>query len=318
MKQYLKIMKESTYGTAPTVAGTAGVDFIWVELAENDPSVDVKPTTYTISGSRPSRGVVEIQTGSSQYSVGGSIQTYLYHEQAAFWNTAAFSPTVTNNLPDLPSYTIHKAYADNSGTFRGEQFTGCKFTSATLSGSNSGSSAAIGLSLNLVGSKFIDSISLSSPSCTVFPSQLYTWSMCDLQLGGVSLKSLMRSVSLSISHKTNPIFHANAYADRIAYYGWDPKIASTWDLDSHGYTTKYRQIMTSFAAAAYSSGTNKFELVYDPATITLKKTTFTLFNVVIAGLNTSKPPTGDFTQSADLMPYYDCANMDMTCAVVTT
>ena len=313
MRQYLKISKEATYNVAPTIAGTAGVDFIWVELAENDPSIDMKPTTYTINSARPSRGVTAVNTGASQYAVGGNIQTYLYHEQAAFWNIAAFIPTVTNGIPDVPSYTIHKSYADNSGTFRGEQYTGCKFNSATLTGSNSGTGAPIGLSLGVVGSKLADNVVLASPVCTTFPNKLYLWSMCDLMLGGVSLKGIMRSASLSIAHKTNPIFHANQFADRIAYYGWQPKISSTWDLDSHAYTTKFRSILTSFTAAQYNSGANKFELTYDAT----NKTTFTLYNVVIGSLNTSRPPAGDFTQSAEMMPFYDCTNMDMTCTVVT-
>lgn len=309
MRQYVKISKETTYNTTPTVAGANGVDYIWVELAENDPNIDVQPVTYQINGARPSRGVVPISSGSSQYNVAGQFQTYLYHEQANFLKTAVLEPTVTSNVPNLPTYTIQRAYVDNNNNWKYDTFNGCKFTAASISGSNAGASAPIQLQLSVTGSKWTTGTSFTAPGCTDFPTNVYLWGDIDFSLAGTSLKSLMRSLSISIQHKTEPIFHANQFCDRINYYGWTPTVASTWDLESHTYTDKMRSILTSFASAQYATG-----LVSFTKSIT-QKVTFNLYNVLLQQLQTAKPPGGAFTQNASLIPYYDCTNLDMTCTV---
>lgn len=309
MRQFIKIVKETTYNT-PQASPPAG-DVIWLELAESDATLDATPQLFTVRGARPSRGVVDINTGASQYAVAGSITTQLYHEQANFWKTAVFEPTVTNGMPDLPSYTIFRSYASNAGVFRVERFTGVKFTSVTLTGSNQAQQAPIQMSLNLVGSQWTDTgVTLTAPGCSDFPTSLYLWSGTDLLLNNTSLKSLMRSASITLQHNTNPIFHANQYADRIQYYGWNPSIGVQMDLDSHTYTQKMMSILTSFASAQYATN-NKLEFTYAAN----KKVAFNLFNVVWNQLSTSRPPGGDFLQSGGLKPYYDCTNLDVTCTI---
>jgi hypothetical protein len=309
MRQYIKIVKESVYNTP--AASPAASDIIWLELAESDASIDATPQVYTIRGARPSRGVVDINTGASQYAVAGSITTQLYHEQANFWKTAVFEPTVTSGIPDLPSYTVFRSYASNGGTWRTERFTGCKFTGVTLSGSNAAAQAPVTMTLNLVGSQWTDTgVSLTAPGCTDFPTSVYLWSGTDLLLNNTSLKSVMRSASIQIQHNTNPIFHANQYADRIAYYGWNPSLSVQMDLDSHVYTSKMMSILTSFSSAQYATN-NKLEFTYAAT----KKVTFNLYNVVWNQLSTSRPPGGDFMQNGSLKPYYDCTNLDVTCTI---
>jgi hypothetical protein len=309
MRQYIKIVKEAVYNTP--AASPAAADVIWLEMAESDATLDATPQLFTIRGARPSRGVVDINTGASQYAVAGQFTTQLYHEQANFWKTAVFEPTVTNGIPDLPSYTVFRSYASNAGVFRVERFTGCKFTGVTLSGSNAAAQAPVSMQLNLVGSQWTDTgVSLTAPACNDFPTSVYLWSGTDLLLNNTSLKSVMRSASIQIQHNTNPIFHANQYADRIAYYGWNPSLSVQMDLDTHAYTSKMMSILTSFSSAEYDTN-NKLEFTYAAN----KKVTFNLFNVVWNQLSTSRPPGGDFMQSGSLKPYYDCTNLDVTCSI---
>lgn len=307
MRQWLKIMKEDTYGTVPTDPDPT--DVIWIDMEENDPTIDVTPQMYVINSALPSRGVTKRLTGASQYSVGGQIQTALYHEHANFWEEAVFEPTVTSGIPNLPSYTIHRAYADNGGVVKAEQFTGCKFTAVTVTGSNQAAQAPIRLNLTVQGSRYIEDVALTAPTCSVFPTSVYLWSGVDLDIGGTSLKSLIRDLNLSITHRTNPIFHANQYADRIAYYGWDVSLATNYDMESHTIRNKFLDILTSFSAAKYNTGFVDFIYAVD------KKVRFNLYNVLFSAVNPQRPPGGDHMYAATLGPYYDCTNLDMTCTV---
>lgn len=307
MRQWLKIMKEATYGVVPT--NPASDDVIWIDMEENDPTIDVTPVMFTINSALPSRGVTKRLTGASQYTVGGQIQTAYYHEQADFWKEAVFEPTVTSGIPNLPSYTIHRAYADNGGVVKAEQFTGCKFTACTVTGSNQGAQAPVRLSLTVQGSRYIEDVALTAPACTVFPVEVYLWSGVDLDFGGTSLKSLIRDLNVTITHRTSPVFHANQYADRIAYYGWDPQLTTNFDMDNHTQRNKYLDILTSFAAAKYSTGFAEFTYAAN------KKTKFNLFNVLFSAVTPQRPPNGDHMYAGTFGPYYDCTNLDMTCTI---
>lgn len=310
MRQYLKIMKESTYNTKPTTP--AASDVIWLDMAENDPQIDVVPSIWQIRGSMPKRGLTNRLMGSSQYGIQGSLQTYLYHEQADFWKAAVFEPTYnqTTNVPDLPSYTIQRAWVDNNNTVKVEEYNGCKFTGATLTGSNAGAQAPIQLSLNVVGSKYVENGSLTAPGCGDLPDDVHLWSGVDFLLGNTSLKAIVQNLTLSIQHNMNPVFHANKYADKIRYYGWNPSINATWDMDSHAYRNKFLDIIDSITSAQYATN-NKVEFTYAAD----KKVTFSLYNVMFQNVTPARPPGGDFTESGTLMPNFDCTNLDMTCTV---
>lgn len=306
MRQYLKIQKETTYNV-PDTSGTA----IWLELGESDATIDAIPSMFTVRGARPSRGVVDIHMGSTQYAVSGQITTQLYHEQANFWHEAVFEPTVTSNIPNLPSYTIYRSYVSNAGVSRVERFSGVKFASASLSGSSAGNQAPVAMQLSLVGSQWTDTgITLAAPACVDFPTQLYLWPMTDLVLGGISLKGSMRSASISITHNMNPVFHVNPYPDRISYFGWTPSISTQLDLDSHAFTSKYQSILTSFDSAKYATN-NKLEFTFAAD----KKVTFDLYNAYFTQLGTTRPPGGDFMQSGTIQTKYDCTNLDVTCTI---
>ena len=306
MRQYIKIQKETTYNTPDTNG-----DSIWLELAESDATIDAVPSMFTVRGARPSRGVVDIHSGATQYVVAGQIQTQLYHEQADFWHDAVFEPTVTNSIPNLPSYTIYRSYVSNAGVARVERFSGAKFTTATITGTNAAASAPITLQLSLIASQWTDTgVTLTAPACGDFPDELYLWSMTDLTVGGTSLAGSMQSASIAINHAMSPIFHVNKYPDRISYYGWNPSVSTSLDLDSHAYTSKFQSILTSFASASYATN-NKLEFTYAND----KKVTFNLYNAHFRQLSTSRPPGGEFMQSATINPQYDCTNLDLTCTI---
>jgi len=82
------------------------------------------------------------------------------------------------------------------------------------------------------------------------------------------------------------------------------------DMFSHDYRTQYLDIRTAFADAIYASN-NSFVLTYDVDKIV----TFDFYNAMFSALDPQRPPGSDHTQSATIVPFFDCTNLDLTCTI---
>jgi len=310
MRQWLQLIKETTPGTTPAADAS---NSIWLDMEENDPSINLVPTMFTIRSAMPKRGVTNRISGSAQDAITGTIETALYHEQANFWKATVLEPTVGASplfLPSLPTVTVNRGWVDDGGTARYEQYKRCLLSGYTLSGSSEGTGAPIRFSVPIIGGEYNGAATIAPPSCTAFPVELYLWTMADLELNDVSIKEYVNSLTLSVTHNVQPRYHMNRFPDRFHYAGWNPSLNVGMDMFSHAYRTKYLDIRTSFAGAIYATN-NSLTLTYAAD----KKITFAFYNAMFQALDPQRPPNGPHTQAATIVPFFDCTNMDMTATI---
>jgi hypothetical protein len=309
MRQWLQLIKEATVGTTPTADST---NSIWIDLETSDPAINLVPSMFTIRSALPHRGVTNRLAGSSQDAISGSIETALYHEQANFWHDTVFEPTVsgTYNVTSLPTVTINRGWLDETETVRYEQYKRCILTGFSINGSNSASGAPVRLSVNVLGGEYNGSATIAPPGCSDFPVKLYLWSMTDLVLNDVSIKSYLSSLTIAATHTVTPKIHANRYPDSYRHGGWEPSVTAGMDMFSHAYRTKHLAIRTAFADAIYATD-NYVEFTYDAD----EKIKFDLYNAMFSALTPNRTPGQPHTQAATIVPYFDCTNKDMTCTI---
>jgi len=308
MRQWIQIIKETAIGTTPTADST---NSIWIDIEETDPGITVTPSMFNIRTALPKRGVTNRISGSGSDSVAGTLSTALYHEHASFWHDAVFEPSIRNtDEPYLPTYTINRAWRDDGWVSRVEQYKRCVFQAATITGTNAQGSDPIRLQLTVIGGELNTGASLAAPACTVYPDELYLWPMTDFELNDISLKSYVRSVSLTIAHTVTPRRHMNRYPDGYTYSSWAPSFAVEMDMFSHAFREQYLDIRTAFANAIYATNN---ALTFTYAVDKIIK--FDFYNAMFSALDPQRPPNGDHTQSATIVPFYDCTNMDLTCTV---
>lgn len=318
-RHFIRITKEKTYGGDPVDTPTAGTDQIYIDYGTTPPGVRRNLVVWNHQSVVPSRGLTNRLTGSDQYQVSGSLQTLLFHEQAAFWKTAVFEPTVdpVTKRESLPSYTIDQAILSNNSVKWTDRFKGCVFTQATIQGSNEGSRAPIQLSVNVIGSERVEvpvSPAFDPASCADLPDKPYRWSKSQIMLNSVDLKDLLRNYTLTINHQVAQRINMGQHVTAVMHTGWSPSLQATIDLDDWTYKTKHFDLLTSFQAARYATGnTIKFT---DP--VSGGDTTFTLHNVIVSAFGENLPVADFFTAGVTLMPFYDCTNLDMTCAYTAT
>lgn len=310
MRQWLQLIKEAVPGTTPTATGA---NSIWVDIEEQDPSINLVPSMFTIRSALPRRGVVDRIAGSAQDAISGTIATGLYHEQATFWNDVVFTPTIGASplfLPSLPTITINRGWADDGGTVRYEQYKRCICTGFTLSGSNGAEAAPMRISVNVVGGEYNGGATIAPPACSVFPTKLYLWNMCDFKLNNVSLKSYVMSLSLTVNHAISPRMHMNRFPDSYGYNGFNSQFSVGMDMFSHAYRTQFLNIQTSFSSAIFATN-NNLEMIYSAN----EKVKFDFFNAMFRALDPQRPPGGNHTQNATIVPFYDCTNYNLTSTI---
>lgn len=311
MRQWLRLVKEDTPGTTPTPDAD---NSIYIDMEENDPAINLVPVMYKIRSAMPKRGMVDRLTGSAQDGINGSIPTALYHEQADFWRATVFEPAYSGTAPNpptgLPTVTVDRGWLDDTGTARYERYKRCMFNAYTITGSSDGAAAPIRLSVNVIGGEYDGTATIAAPSCTAFPTELYLWSMCDFELNDVSLKSYVSSLSLNVTHLITPRQHMNRFPDSFGYHGWEKSFSVEMDMFSHAYRAQFFDIRSSFAEAIYATN-NSFAMTY----ATDKKVTFNFYNALFSALDPRRPPGGNHTQSATIVPFFDCTNLDLTCTI---
>lgn len=313
-RHYLRITREETYNGGPMASPTTA-DQIYVDYGTNAPRIKQTLVVWIHQSVVPSRGVANRLTGSDQYTVGGSLSTLLFHEQAAFWEKAVFEPTVdaTTKVESLPSYTIDEAIQSTNGTFWTNRYTGCMFRQATLSGSNEGTRAPIALSVEVVGSTRIavpGTPAFNAAGCSDLPVKPYRWSKSLLFFNGVSLNSVLRSWQLTIAHNLASRINMGQTVTAMKHTGWSPSLQITSDLDDWSLKQAYLDLITSFSLA--SKDTNYLELQDSTST---GKTRFDFYNMIVGTFDENLPVGDFFTAQSTLAPYYDCTNLDMTCTV---
>lgn len=314
-RHYIRVTEEKTYAGDLVDAPVSGKSQIYIDYGTQPPNLRRTLSVWNHQSVVPSRGLTNRLTGSDQYAVAGSLQTLLFHEQAEFWKTATFEPTVdgTTKRESLPSYTIDQAIMSNTGIKWTDRFKGCMFTQATISGSNEGTRAPIQLSVNVVGSQRIEvptPPAFDPAACADLPDSPYRWSKSEVVINGVNLKDLLRNYTLTINHQVAQRINMGQYVTALMHTGWSPSLQATIDLDNWDYKTKHFDLLTSFQAARYGTG-NHIKFV-DPTTG--GDTTFTMYNVMVSQFGENLPVADFFTAGVTLMPYYDCVNLDMTCA----
>jgi hypothetical protein len=164
-QQWLRVCKEATYGVVlPALdAGTAveGTDYWWIRLGQGNAFTPRRvPVPWSIRSAEGGNRVV--QTGSSFYTIGGSLSTFFYPSRAQLWLAALL--TLTAN--DLASYTF-----DYFDTVRTRRLLGMKAAAGTLSCESQ--SQITGLQVDLVGQQqdLAAPATFAAPALTNFPSE---------------------------------------------------------------------------------------------------------------------------------------------------
>ena len=308
MQYWMQIIKEATVGTTPTADAD---NSIWIDLGTTDPGITYTPEITEIKSALPRRGVTSRFAVSTRGSVSGSLTTGLYHEQAAFWNSVTFSQTLGGSAPypaSLPTVTINTGWTDDSGTARYEQYKRCIIPSFSLAGSNT--QDAINLTVNVLGGEYNGGATIAPPACSNFPVELYLWNMLTFELNDVQIENYLLSLTVAGNHSITPRRHIRKFPDSYHYGGYQPSVNVSLDMFSHAYRTQYLDIETAFADAIYSTN-NKIELTYAAD----KKVAFNLYDAMFRSLTPSRTPGQPHTQSATIVPFYDCTNLDMTCTI---
>lgn len=311
MKSWMRIIKESSIGTTPTPDSTNSV---WIDNGTNAFSVFNKPTVTTVRTALPKRGMTKRKSFSTQDNISGTVSTKLYHEQAQFWHDVVLEPTVSVTAPypgSLPTVTIAQGYTNDDGSLlKYEQYSRCILTQATLSGSNAGEDAQIKLAVNVMGGEQVADVTVAPPSCSDFPVKAVLWSGLIFKLNNVELQNYLDSLTLTLAHEVSKLQHTTRYPLKYIWSGWNPSLSVTMDLANHTYRDKHLAIRTAFADAIYATN-NVIDFVYDSD----EKTTFNFFNAFFDSLDPDLTPTGPHKQSAQISPYFDCTNLDMTCTI---
>lgn len=308
MQYWMQIIKEATVGTTPTADAD---NSIWIDLGTTDPGIVYTPEITEIKSALPRRGVTSRFAVSTRGSVSGSLTTGLYHEQADFWNAVTLSQTIGGSAPypaSIPTVTINTGWTDDGGTARYEQYKRCIIPTYSLSGSNT--QDPINLTVSVVGGQYNGGATIAPPACSNFPVELYLWNMTTLELNDTQIENYLLSWTIAGNHTITPRRHINKYPDTFHYGGFAPSLNVSLDMFSHAYRTQYLDIETAFADAIYSTN-NKLELTYAVD----KKVTFNLYDVMFRSLTPSRTPGQPHTQSATIVPFYDCTNLDMTCTI---
>lgn len=308
MRQWLEVIIEETPGTTPTATAD---NSILIDLEENDSDIDATPQISTIKSALPKRGVTNRITFSSKDNVAGSLQTALYHEHADFWDATIFEPQLSASpyfIPYIPTVTINRAWLDSTFAARFEQYQGCALGGFTLTGSNQ--SDVMRMDIPVMGGKLNLAATLTPPECSDFPGELYLWSMLDLKLNNVSVKSIINSLSFSCQMAIEARWHANRHPDAYQYSGWNPTFNANVDMNAHTFRSKYMDIRTSFTAAKYATN-NNLELTYAAD----KKIKWDFYNTIFSQVKPNRPASGAHTHDLVWYPNYDCTNLDLTCTV---
>jgi len=340
MQCYIKITKEKPLVTAngtssggynsgaivapPPVLGT---DYIWLDYGVQVPPINQVFSQWNHQSVVPNRGVTVRLTGAEQYTIGGTFQTLLFHEQAKFWKEAVLEPTVPTvsnpfKVQDLPSYQIDRYMVVNGNAQWTDRITGCKFISATVSCSNEAARAPVALSVTWQGSTRIE---IPKPEVDAFvppacggdeiPKKPYRWNKSVLTLDSsgakpIILDPIIRSWTVEIQHQMSSRINKGATVTNMVQTGWSPQLSAVWDTDSWQFKTKYMEIMKGMDAAKYPQSTLVLtDTVADPAKP--GNTTFTWTNMVIQSLQDNLSATDFSTQNAVLRPNYDCTDWDM-------
>ena len=343
MQCFIKITKEKPYVAATgntTASGgynsgavtapppTLGKDYIWLDYGTNVPQINQVFTHWNHQSVVPNRGVTVRLTGAEQYTIGGSFQTLLFHEQAEFWKEAVLEPTVpTNNNPffvqDLPSYQIDRWMVVNGNAKWTDRITGCKFTSATVSSTSEGARAPVSLTVNWQGSTRVEipvSPAFGAPLCAgdEIPKKPYRWNKSTLTLDTtgttpINMDKILRSWTIEIQHQMATRINKGATVTSMVQTGWTPQLSAVWDIDSWDFKTKYQEIIKGMDTVQYPESTLVLlDTVKDPAKP--GDTTFTFINLVIKSLADNLPVADFATQNAVLQPHFDCSKWDMKVA----
>jgi len=346
MQCYIKITKEKPLVTANgtstggynsgavvTPAPVLNTDYIWVDYGVQVPAINQVFAKWSHQSVVPNRGVTNRLTGAEQYTIGGQLQTLLFHEQAGFWKAAVLEPTVpTESNPfkvqDLPSYQIDRYMVVNGNAQWTDRVTGCKFMSATVSCSNEGSRAPVALSVSWQGSTRVEipSSEISAfvpPACgsvggqVAIPVKPYRWNKSTLTLDSagaspIVMDKIIRSWTVEIQHQMSSRINKGATVTNMVQTGWTPQMSITVDIDNWDLKTRYQNIINGMDSVKYPKST--LVLLDTVATGLPGNTTFTWIGMVLENL-TDNISVSDFsTQNAVLRPNYDCTEWDMKVA----
>lgn len=310
INHYLRITKETTYNGGPK-ASPATSEQIWIDYGDQSPNIGHVPITFQHASVVPDHGLTPRITGADSYNVAGQVSTRLFHEQADFWKEAVLQPTVAGGYGDLPSYSIDRVIRTNAGTFIKDRYNGCKFATASVSGSNQ--QPQVQLTASIVGGQQVAGEGLAGfatvPDCATFPVKLIRWKHHTMVLGGLNLDDWLRSWSVTVTHRLSPRRNKPAYVTSIGWNGWSSSFQGSWDLKDKTLNDKYLSILTSYDSAKYDSSTLTLDRGGGDSIV------FTFGNLVFSALQTQTPPGSDFTQSGTLNPHFECGETLLAVAV---
>lgn len=278
-REFLYLVQESAYGT-PVASPVVGTSSFYTRLDQgNAYTARMTPLMYTI----PYGGgqAIDVLTGSDVVAVEGTIQTYLYASQAAFFlnwaaqriNGAQTAPWVTTEpVGDLPSVSIYHAKTMSDGSIKRKQYPGAKVKSLKLSSSRE--SKLWRLQLGIVAQKVVGNSydASTDPSAVTFPAptdaQLptdayaYIHSGGGLTLGGVS-RTMFSELELSIENVIDVRPFESRFPQIIRWLGRKTTLdAKLYMKPSPDDRATFEAVTAGAASLAISNGTHS-------ATVTL-------------------------------------------------
>lgn len=241
-QSWLRITKESTYGTFDSGALTSNI--AWVRLhSSNAFTMRAVPQVQVIRSA--DGGNRRRQLVASRKVVQGNLSTLFYPTQASFFLNAAL--TLTSN--DLASYTI-----DFWDSIQVHRFLGCKVSQLHLAGT--AQADAVPLSLSWVGQSKTTA-TLADPGVTVFPTEVpyvHFESKGLLSIGGTVTK--YSALGITVKNMLDGTFDEDQWITSCPYVGRDIDLNVKLQYVSSTLRTAFeaQSALTVTAAWARSGG----------------------------------------------------------------
>ncbi len=165
-----------------------------------------------------------------RYEVKGSIKTFLFPSQASL--LTSWAATLVNSSPclDLKSFTVDRAiFLDQTCTPIRQRSLGCKIDKFELTADNSDNSFLLNVNMDIIGSKYDDTITGSdfpTPSYSSYPTdnpfefyQLAAGVSGIMNINGA--RTNFQSFMLSINNMLQPFPDENLFPSYVGWFGRD-------------------------------------------------------------------------------------------------
>jgi uncharacterized membrane protein YeaQ/YmgE (transglycosylase-associated protein family) len=251
--EVVRLTKETTYGT---YASANPHQDIFLPVG-NAMTVRVKPSFWRITDA--SRGNRNVRANVARKPVNGTLQTYLFPSQAAWFMDMATGLVGSDPCYDLPSFTIdHALYADGCLAVY-KRYLGCKIGQFTLSADQTDQGCLVSVNAQIVGSTVaaITSTDLPAQALTAYPSEdPYLFFGLAGNLTVNTSRTDFQNVNLTVSNVTKAFMGEQQFSQKVRYFGRTVTFASKFLYKATTDRTAYEAGTKQAVSFSFTDGTN--------------------------------------------------------------